>query len=778
MYQLRKRIFTLALFVAMAGSALAVDNNQTLRPADAQRLEFNMAPATNSTNPLVMKPADWENLSKKQGVDESMTGSAQDFARKAFGKTSLNADLSKINNNYLNTATEYDSKRSSISAYSTEMQTAILNSASASSTGASADNKQVKCYITRDIPFRYKCSMTGLIYGGGMNESGAKAKNLCNSECYETKTCLNVSPATASATTATIPNLMSYVDGNTTVGTSTFIADSTRKIKTIAFTSSSDNAVSPFYINLFYKDAKNIERKLVSSLMATSASEERLFSLNDTVKSIYFKVYSKTGVTANVKLSNIIVTYSSNEKWICPSLQDISKQNPADFAKLCPSGQIYTFVAGSTYKICADSAIIGENTDGTFATQTSCLTSCKASGSCTPDTEVFNTEILKNFREGCIQGQSNCVDADCATARKTSSAVMNEVFFDAGYTPIISVQNSIQVKDVKRPRVSVLEDADYLKQQAEEWKDEAYAGMLKEKTFTLTSVKIGENTVTSNAFGIGNVSGGAFGVTNTSTRALKWNYKPAAYDVSTGQSFFLYSVMIADIGHQEFDLTGKPSIQRDRIWYIKTGPSADQFKSFRREVDIGASGIDNNASSGVSLYLHPYVSIEDTTFSGGAWHSISSSSNAEYFDTQIFNPELKPFWTRDVIHNLGTVLETLPGLVRYRTKDIYRTSFYDGKFDGSGDGLLDLRVISFYSNSILTYKQITDRVLDKTYPVIYQSNAQFLYPTRVKSDSENDISSPIHIYQYGAASKQTAYMRAFPRKQDIGKKGFVYVFVY
>lgn len=774
-----KTLFTFSLFFCFINSALFADNNQTLKPSAPVRNEFNLPAASNNVNPLKKNIIDWENLSKSQGVDESLVGSTQDYARKAYGKQAINVDLSKITNNYLQSAQEYNNSavKNSLTAYTSELQSTIMGQATSGNIGAAGTNKEIKCYITRDIPFRYKCSLTGLTYGGGMNESGAKAKTLCTSECYETKTCLNVSPTTTAPITLNIPNITSALDGNTTIGTSTVATDNTRKIKNIAFTTESDNINEPFYLTISYKDAKDVERKLVSDLRIGALSEERLFSINDIAKSLSFKMYTKSGVSANAKITNIIVTYISSEKWICPTLQDISKQNPKDFAKLCPSGKIYTFTKGSVYKICADGTTIGENADGTFATETSCLSSCKSAGTCSADTSTFNTEILKNFREGCIQGQGNCIDANCVLARKTGANVMNEVFFDAGQKPVITVQNSVQVKDVKRPRVSVVDDENYLKLQAEEWKDEAYANMLKEKTFNLASVKIGENTVTKSAFGIGSNSGGTYGVSGTSVRSLKWNFKPAAYDVSSGQNFYLYSVMVADIGHQETNLYGKPRTQRDRIWYIKTS-SADQYKPFRREIDIGESGIDNNATGGVSFYKYNYVTVDYQTFSGSNWFSISGSTNAEYFETASFNPDLKPFWTKDVVVNLGNVIENLPGLMRQRTKDIFKQPIYDGKFDGSGDGLLDLRIIPFYSKTVLSYQQIVDAISNKTYMPIYQSTAQYLYPTKVESDAQNDINSNIHIYQYGPSDKQTAYMRAFPRSQDVGKKGFVYVFIY
>ncbi|NCC88501.1 MAG: hypothetical protein EOM05_11690 [Clostridia bacterium] len=293
----------------------------------------------------------------------------------------------------------------------------------------------------------------------------------------------------------------------------------------------------------------------------------------------------------------------------------------------------------------------------------------------------------------------------------------------------------------------------------------------------MTSTKIGENTITKNAFGIGSNSGGAYGVSGTAVRSLKWNFKPAAYDVSSDEKFHFYSVMVADIGHQETNLYGKPRIQRDRIWYIKTN-LGDQYKPFRREIDIGESGIDTNATGGVSFYKYNYATVDYQTFSGSNWFSIAGATNAEYFDTGSFVPDLKPFWTKDVVQNLGNVLENLPGLMRQRTKDIFRRPIYDGKFDGSGDGLLDLRIIPFYSKNVLTYQQIVDSILNKTFMPIYQSTAQYMYPSKVESDAQNDVNSNIHIYQYGTSDKQTAYMRVFPRTQDVGKKGYIYVFVY
>ncbi len=41
-----------------------------------------------------------------------------------------------------------------------------------------------------------------------------------------------------------------------------------------------------------------------------------------------------------------------------------------------------------------------------------------------------------------------------------------------------------------------------------------------------------------------------------------------------------------------------------------------------------------------------------------------------------------------------------------------------------------------------------------------------------------ETNSNIEIYQYGASSNNSLKVRIKPRKEDVGKNGFVYIFVY
>ena len=441
---------------------------------------------------------------------------------------------------------------------------------------------------------------------------------------------------------------------------------------------------------------------------------------------------------------------------------------------------------GGIELICEDYGVLGDNADGTFSTNEACKATCKESGSCTPDTSVFSNDILKNFREGCILGQANCKDEYCTLARKKNDQVLNEIFFDAGNKPIVSIENSVQKRGIKRPRISLSDDQAHEKRNIEEWKDKAYEHMMRENTFNLTQIPIGTNTPAMNAYGIGMIDGADYGVAGTSTRTINWKVKPASFDVSNDKTYKLYAIVIATVGKKVWGERGQRVLQQDRVWFIKTSNS-DTFKPFYREDDIGAAGVnlsDTNNTEGAYFSDNPYVKktfqsfSEQNTATGGTWHGVSQTLLAEYFMTNKFTPTQMPYWTFTVVNQLGNLVNELKGLIRSRTTDLHERPVYKGNFDGSGEGMLAFTVATAYSERALTYQQIVDRVSSGEIPTIYHSNAPYLYPKDIKSDAMNSNSSLVQIYQYGQSNKQTAYMEIRPRKEDVAKKGFIYVFIY
>jgi hypothetical protein len=213
---------------------------------------------------------------------------------------------------------------------------------------------------------------------------------------------------------------------------------------------------------------------------------------------------------------------------------------------------------------------------------------------------------------------------------------------------------------------------------------------------------------------------------------------------------------------------------------MKTG-EGDQFKPFYLEEDIGYSGIklnDMNSTDGAFFAENEYAKREFKTFSNSSWHGILSSEVAENFSSISFEPMGEPYWKFTAISNLGNFLYALPGLMRSRTKDLLENPIYTGEFDGSGDGMLAFSLSFTYSSVPLTYQEIVNKVLDGSIPTIYHSNSPHLYPNEIGSDANNYENSNIQIFRYGQSSKHTSYMRVLPRKNDIGKKGFIYVFIY
>jgi hypothetical protein len=232
-------------------------------------------------------------------------------------------------------------------------------------------------------------------------------------------------------------------------------------------------------------------------------------------------------------------------------------------------------------------------------------------------------------------------------------------------------------------------------------------------------------------------------------------------------------ILSADVGYYDYNLMGDLEKKRKVIWYIKTSKNTDTFKPVRIGFDIGFGSLDENNNT--VFVKTEYGLLKDMTFSSDNWFSMSPSANAEYFDAFIFD-EGKPFWRIPVIYNMGSLLNNLPGLVHSIERGIYDIKHYDGKFDGTGDGLLGYTIYVLYSPNILAYTEIYQKIEDEEIKPIYKMGEDYLYPKKVQADSVDSVKN-IQIYQYGPADKISVDARIFPNSDDVGRKGFIYVFI-
>jgi hypothetical protein len=136
------------------------------------------------------------------------------------------------------------------------------------------------------------------------------------------------------------------------------------------------------------------------------------------------------------------------------------------------------------------------------------------------------------------------------------------------------------------------------------------------------------------------------------------------------------------------------------------------------------------------------------------------------------------YWKFPIIINVGNLIYKLPGLVRYITTSndgLYIQKHYDGSFNGTGDGVLNYKVYTIYSPSLLTYHDLFELIDNNKLKPIYALNDSENYPSQLQADSVSV--KDIKIYQYGTIDKTSIKVRIRPDKEDVGKKGFIYVFI-
>lgn len=690
----------------------------------------------------------------------------------------------------------------SIHAWTEDTMNNIISSSTSHSSLQAISSDTVKCYISRDIPIRYKCSHTGLLYGDSINGDGFVAKNQCESECYEQYEASeiieegsfeNVSVSDINLATATQEELDEFLESDAYINeTDEAVKKQLKKeflykefeteitlnsiyvLNTITF----KNVIqgSHIYMDIFYINKYDTELPLVSAYKLQGEGQIE-YPVNQIVKKIKFKVYGGE-VDTTALIENISLNYNGGA-YICSHLQDLSTRNAGDFAYICPSGKIKTLQKGyKTYKICEDYGTVGDNLDGTFSTAQEANSICKKNYSCKIDVTLMTTTALQNFREGCIQGQSNCEADTCKNLRLTNAMIVDENVFDAGTQPIKTIVSGTQVKGAKRPRILLREDLTFQQRTAQELKDEAYKNMLDGKTFALSEVTVGEDTQESSAYNIGISNSGTYA--GSAKRALFWLLKPRAFDVDSGIKKF-YSVFDVVVERKVANAEGGSDKIKDRIFYIKTGAS-DVLKPFARIKDWARNVITEDADGNINYenYILETNSLKFEFFDNTQqkWITHSSSLTAEYFERDEITLTDKPYLRKRIISDIGNLIYFFTGTVKRITKDgPFETKHYTGSFDGTGEVVVKVTNYNFLrdDSQSLTYAQIVEMIENKEIEPIYDSLEYGAMAQDVRDDT-GKIAQDIQLYLYGHDNKKTGYARIFPKKEDVGKTGFIYLF--
>jgi len=739
--------------------------------------------ATNDSNVTKWTSKDFQ---QSQGGSSGLIGNTRMFLNSLDGGDSANSG----NPNAMTTQGIQEDQKfddiESLNVWTQDFQEDIISGALSQGNKLITKDGTVKCYITRNIPIRFQCSHTLLTYGEGMGENGMEARRQCENECYEQYGCVDVSKNVV-AETKTLENIT--INSNT-ADNPTIIKEATKKevltsesiLNKIVFkVDGVKDRTKKAYIDIFYSNYEKDDLYLVGKMLLTIDPEKELsLNIDDFVKDVTIKLYTEDD-EVEIILTDITLKYKENKEFVCPKHQDISTKNPGDFARLCPSGNILDFTVGlKNYKICADYGVLGNNLNGTFATEDSCNAICRTNHSCVMNYTQFNTDILKESMEGCIEGQTNCELDTCNKLRLNGNRVLNENVFRAGENAIHTIINGTQQVGVTRPRVLLSDDLDFTERNLEEWKDEAYQYMIDNNRYAQSLVTLDQDTEISQAYNMGISSGVSYGYSLTGSRALFGIIKPRAYDVNNNINYKFYAIVDAIIERYVFDQNAQRVKVKDRILYIKNSDTEDELKPFAVKREFGKNVILED-EEGVSYQEHTENETavwEYKSFNNNSWYSHSSSSNAEYFkDEQIVIGE-RPYLRIETLKNMNFIAYNLPGIARsITTNGLNQTNHYDGDYDGTGEALARFNVYLHYSSTNLTYSDLVTMVDEKDILPIYDNLTPSAFSKEVVGDS-GEVGADINIYQYGPINKKSAYLRIFPKQEELGKKGFIYVFGY
>lgn len=754
---------------------------------------------------------DWEGQFSKQGlVNTSVIGNTTSlFGGSKSGKMAMTGDINNMKTSELLKNPDFKNNKS-IGAMDSVLQSSIMANVAANVYGRPASKaKNIKCYVARDIGQTYVCTAPGnsLMVSSGMGgrDSLSKLKSDCEGQCFTQNSCINMQgseaethepfPSKSFKLTASSPSVTFTIPTRSDLTVDTFDFNETIKGATVKYTVS-------------YVDRNGISQKLIDNLISLSTRlEERSLYIGDIASSITVTIALSTPypatISAQMEIGAITVNYHSNAQYVCPSVQDVSGYNPGDFANICKAGKLSTFsrttgVLTKTFQICAAAIYPGQNQDGSFYQRNACESVCRRQYECKllPGGSV-NFESLKGFREGCIENTSlSCsnFNDDCKQARLNPSAkVINELVFGGDLRPTATIINGATT-GVERPRLSISKlsptlganggtygpnDVEFETQRKEEWKDKAYTNMMTSGNWNVSKIAIGENTPANHAYGINLKTGSFYGYAGTSVRSLVWRLKPAAYDVGSGNTFKLYAILKAVVQNYRYEQSGtglkKPFY--DEVWYVKTS-SADTYKPFYYNYDaygILATTDDYNLSS--IQYRPKTTAVGDfMSFDGLQWSTILPSSFAEYFQSENFS-STNAFWEYELLSNMEAKYDVLPGLTRWieKTGDYNEILHYTGTREPmSASTIVKFSIGVGYATTDLSYKSLKDMMDAGVITQIYESGNENSYPRSFRGDGEKDNSST--MYMYGQAGNGSAYLDVRPRKDHIGKKGFIFVY--
>lgn len=695
--------------------------------------------------------SDWSDYAKKNGANTGSIGKMQSF----FGTSKRQKTINDANSNNINA----DNKNTGNSnAWNNKISGDLKRNTSLQSSSLFSLRTSTKCYIARDLPIKYKCSKTGMEYGGLLQSNGYEAHNACLQECFEPKKCLTVKKEEK--------NYLKFQKME--VSNNKQIIEVSKNINSeypLSNISISINTTKEYSSKLKIYITKNEKISLIGDFKLNN--NKLMIPLNYTAEKITLSL-EQTTTNETTKLTDIQISIVHKEKSICPFLQDISFRNSGDFSYVCPSGKISTFTKnGRTYKICQDSGVIGKNKDGTFSTSQECSSVCKKQYECKVNSTSYNFNFLKEVREGCIEGENNCQTDTCSKLRESGAKIINETVFDATGKATVTISKGMLQKNTTRPKPLVSTDLAYENREEQELKNKAYIRMINNKTYATSALKLSEVTQSDSAFA------------KDDNGKINWLYKPSSSEVNEKKyNFYIILEILADrIKNRELTIKDK---NRNRIFYTKINNS-DGFKSFA--IQEKAYTMTKNSQGRLKKTINNQATLNYKTFSSNSWHYISPNNILESFKTEKL--ELKDAYVRNVALSYNGVVYRMKnnGLVSSIVND---EKIYNTKTTGTGEVIADYLLYGFIAekDKRISYEDAINMITTKKIKPFYSFILEKDYSKILRDDSlnftEQEIGDKFSIqtYLYGRIDNKTGFLKIKPSKEDVAKRGYIFMFAY
>lgn len=800
-----------AIISLMTSLILFADDSKTIT------VEYNLPSASIDDNKSNWTNENWTSAFTENNIDGIIGNTMMNISSSSF----LNHETTDTSDLTVDSINENGSS-SAAQGYSENFRRSLTSTITSNGTYKPKTNTHgntLECYITRDLPFRYRCEESGITYGadtilettgGGISNvdglSGKEALGLCKENCKKEVSCIQVFQGNEevynpSDETFSFKSIDDY--------TSTYNLSSDKEVKYFLLnieTSIKDKNNKTIdnhktMLDITFLDINDKEVKSIANYWTRFIKEEKKISINGYIKKIRIRVHSQDKdsiVTGNIKNSKII--YKTNSKYMCPPLQDVANKSNGGYAYQCPSGHKTSF---GDYQICSGGSLKGDNLDATFSNLNQCNNQCNIPKNCVAEFGTFDATIFQTFREGKLgklgsngkytNSSENDLksDADCTLARKSNYQVINETTYDANTRPTQTVFNGSLVKgiDIQRPRILSSVSSSFENRKKEEWKDGAYETMLKEATYSKSNGNLSDERPSQFAYYMSTDSGVAYGVINSlSKRRLIWRLKPSSYCYGDDVRYKLYAVVRIDTERYKKTINGN-EIVRDQVYYIKTSLS-DTFIPFARAYNYATSSSINIGLGEIvpAIKKISSVSPKGTTFKNNMWMDFSLNQTVPSFDNTIFSEN--EFWHEySVLSDSGNIINILPGLVKSSTTDYLekRSDTYTGDYDGTGEGIAGYEVFTFYSKDNLSYSDLMNKIkniddsgkhqVENTSAKIYKAHEEKYFSKYISGDNIQ-TQSGIDIYQYGKINKSSLKVKIKPQKKDVGKNAFIFIFMY